>query len=772
MKGCWSLRLLTAVGLLLAGDLLSAAVYNPDVILPLSSEVVPRSEVPAAGRVRLTLQRPEQNHRPLTWVAAGQAYRLQVIARKADARLFDAFGRLVWEDFHSVGGILMPHDLVYLQNAGAYRLDVTDRFNNAWGETVWCVLPPVIETTGDGMLGATGGEQCPELLTGAGVSWRRRAGGLGDTRYPYAFKDGKPNVDALRAARDFERRLHLNPLGCLWAPIRPAQLTDAGFSAWKKWWLESYVVPLVRATKDHIHYWEIYDDASRVFGNEPQKYFELLKDTATAIRELDADAQIVGVCGPSELDGDRFYREVLRLGAVEYMDVMSLHMPCTGNRTAANPEKRFDSWFATLRNLLQECDRIDIPIWNTDASFIPAATMYTAAAYPDRIHYHDLPVPSPQEQAAVAARVLTLHNVWNVKVFLPLTPGGVNYGPAPFEFDGTPTAAVAALAAGRQMLENAVYFGNPEIHPRLHLYLFRRSESSVVAVGWLEQLRGGETADLMLVKELRNNRSFDLYGNPGTGNLSMLTFTGVPQYIHFSGQLTDAEWMQSLREGALTIGAERKIEISLLPELQPAAAVDWQHFAPVDLHTVVNFGFSDDGMGDHDGAFQDRGGCDLRMLPPGDLLSDRTPFRILDPAQNNQCGLIVLRDHGQFPAELKDLETGSTDEWKQIHLLLGCAPGTRLPPGTPVLTVNVHYGDGSSESFVLKYQEDLSDLADLRTPKQSPIGVTVPSPCRDRVTLFHKTLTLRRAGVVKTLDLVSAHGATVLVTAITGEKKP
>ena len=767
---CYAVIFTVAAGRLPA----AAAVYNPDAVIPATQPAVTKEEHGnAVPLIRLNLQRPtiKGNGTPITWLHSGQSYHLQVVARKADARLLDASGNLIWQDFHSVGGILSPHDLNYIQNSGGYRLEVTDRVNGARGEIAWCVLPPTGEVVADGMVGVSGGEWCPNLLTASGVTWRRRINGLGDTRYPNVFKNDKLDIDALRKAKDFERELHINALGCLWAPIKAEQLSDAGFPAWKKWWIESYVLPLVRATHEHIRYWEIYNEPYNVFGGEPQKYFELLKETAAALHQVDPDLQVVGMCGPSDLGGERFYREVLRLGAVEYMDVMSLHMPCWSSQPAANPEKRFGVWFATLKNMLQECGRSDIPIWNTETAVAPASTLYEFPENRRNITALQT-IPPAKDQAVVAARVAIMHYVWDVKMFFQFYRPGIYYGVSPFEFDGTPTPAVAALAATRNMLEDGVYVGNPELHSRLNFYLFRCSETLVTAVAWLNQLRAGEKAELALVKELRRNRLFDMYGNPGSENLTNLVFTGEPIYLNISGRLSDAELMQALRNSGLMIGNDAKVDISLIPGAKAANAADWARFVPIDIGPVVDCGFSDDVAGGRERDFPLYDGpCDFRLLPPGDLLINQVPFRVLDPASNEQFAALALRGSGKYflPPELKGIETGTDKPLSKIHLLWCCLQGNRSKPGAALAAVVLNYADGQTERIELKNREDVADYQEIKAPSAAKIGLQVPSSCRDCVTLFHKEIKLKRLAVVKTIDLQGLDVAIPVIVSITGE---
>ena len=736
--------------------------------------------VKPAPPLQLILQKSRRDGVVSGIALSGQEYRVELIGRNLTSPSRIAW-TLVDENSHLTerGEVtLAPGKRLHafnfkLRRNGVYRLTAATADGKVKVESVFAVFPGDSFNDVDELLGAGGIDNLKELSQRCGLRWRRRVYGVGDTRYPQAFRKDKLDEEAQRRAAELEKQQQLHPLGVLFMPLRGEQYDDRKFAVWKDRWLTHYVIPLVTATKGNIRYWEVFSEAPNYFGGAPDKYFELLRDTANAIRKIDPGLKIVGVSGPHDLSGTRFYEEVFKLGALDYMDVLSVRMTLNANRVAAAPELRLADWYAVLRNLLRDFGQPQMPIWNTETSLNPPATMFALPVDLSRINYHGLTAPPVREQAAVMGRVLTEQYAAKVKYFFQnFAPSGY-YGGNAAEFDGTPTAVTVVMAAVPRLLSGSEYVGRADGLGPVYLHFFRRNQHEAVIVGWLmPPFRADDAVTLALPPELQGNRVFDLFGNPAGVDVAALKITPEPVFIKIdTGKSSDAEIMQLLRGCKPDRGLSGRPDPALVVGLQPLGPDGWKGFAPVDLRLAANANFTDEVANDREGGFIDDGTNDLRLLPSGDYRVNGVPFRIIDPAANDRHACLVLRGNWrfQFPPGVKGVALNG--KLQNLHLLLLCNASSRAKSGDPVLTVTVNYRDGKSEKMIVRYQQDIFDCSDLRKPEHSAIGLRLPNPCRDAVTVIHKTLKPSRPETVSSLDFYGGGdtGVLTVVLAVTGE---
>ncbi|MCX7597280.1 MAG: hypothetical protein N2512_00205 [Armatimonadetes bacterium] len=136
------------------------------------------------------------------------------------------------------------------------------------------------------------------------------------------------------------------------------QYPPADLGAWAR-----YVEAVVRRYGDRVKHWEIWNEAnSGHFIGTPQQYVDVLKVGYETIKRVDPQAVVVGIAGcPIWL---HFTEEVLKLGGLEYMDVLAFH-----NYAYAPPEAyRCDALVADTVRLMEKYGR-PLPMWDTEVGF-------------------------------------------------------------------------------------------------------------------------------------------------------------------------------------------------------------------------------------------------------------------------------------------------------------------------------------------------------------------------------------------------------------------
>jgi len=129
-----------------------------------------------------------------------------------------------------------------------------------------------------------------------------------------------------------------------------------------KGWL-NFVTAIVNRYKDTINHWEIWNEPNQrnYWGAEPsgQDYGRLLKETATAIREIDQEAVIIGG-SMAGIDPD-FARDFLKEGTANLIDIISYHHYST------LPEERIHYSY-DLREVINQYNP-DIEIWQGKSGY-------------------------------------------------------------------------------------------------------------------------------------------------------------------------------------------------------------------------------------------------------------------------------------------------------------------------------------------------------------------------------------------------------------------
>ncbi|MCC6422497.1 MAG: hypothetical protein IT447_03390 [Phycisphaerales bacterium] len=744
------------------------------------------SASPSTGRLQL-------QSTPPFFITTGQTIQIPV---EFTSQTHRENGTLQWRLVNESGGseqngtIEVPGDTTQwrhvfdlkMERNGSYRLETQlTAGSDTWkDETLFSVFPPPLNRTpaADDILGASGiMENYGDIAAISGLTWNRRWCGMGDMREALSFKDGKPNVNYLDHADNWEKKRGFIPLGSLTTMTAMYQpRTDwgnpAANDAYLDAWIKNQVEPLVRQTHQHVRYWEVLNEPYYEIREHPEVYVEILKRAYTAIKSIDPALQVVGVCGPGDSIGDEWFRSVFALGAMKYMDILSFHQYCFSNQLISNPEKRFESWFDHLRQLMREYGGRELPLWNDEVSLTPPATMFTLPTYLKNIHYiKGEQSPDPREQAAVMSRLLTVHYAGNVKFFFHLFNASPDYTCVPMEYNGAPIPMAVAMGGAHRFLAGKTPIGVDRSHKRLPIYLFSGDKGEHVAVSWLQRFYPNETAQIQWPKSLNNLKACDLFANSIDHNGPI---GPEPVFFTFNSNAPGAELLAQLGNMRVDLRQPEQKDASLVGTLKAADPSDWVGYVPIDLKPYVNRGFADNVAADKIGGFTDEGTNDLSLLPSGDYKSHGVPFRIIDPNANDGKSCLVmgskLRDY--FPMHVEGIKVHHRlTKISFFHLITNGYQSNYGAQNQVIFTYVIHYTDGSQETIPVREGDNIADWWSHKDPLHARIAFEIPNPMTDRVSVFQYDWTSSKGASarVESIDIHSGDGTAIpVVLAITG----
>lgn len=739
----------------------------------------------------------EFKERKKLFVVNGQKVKLEMICGAPEDRTIKS--DIFWQLVNESGKVMrkgnftakiqdnFKHIFAFnIKRNGSYRLEVSIKNGKktAKGEALFSVFPkPLTNPPIDGILGATGvqgSQRMKDLAKICGLTWHRRHCGESDTRYKRIIQNGKLNLPYLHPGKILDKKFKLNTLGSFFLSVSGQKRDNLNwqkdFNKWLDVWLNTYVIPLVKTTKGYIRYWEVGNEPYYEFRKYPELYVKILEKTYQAVKKIDPKIKIVGICGPPGCIGEQWYLDTFKLGALKYMDVLSFHQYCFSNRLISNPEKGFLNWFGVLRSMLKKYGKPNMPIWNSETSVSPPATMYTLPQHLKRVRYlSGHKSPDNRQQSAVMARILTIHYAHNIKYIFHLFGANSTYTCHPSEFDGSPCAMSVSMATANRLLEGKKSSGNIKLNDRIKAYSFSNANKKHVVVFWLQQLYPNDSAILKLATPLRKNDVYDIFKNKTRSDASVLTIAPEPIYVVFDKTMDAGKFKSLLRSSKLTM--QKGTKSQTVGDLKKATDADWVGFYPINLKPYVNRGFSDDKAGDKKGGFTDEGNNDLRGLRGGDFVANSIPFTIINPKQNKGKSCIVLgsKIREYFPKEIKNIKVGSEKRGKRLtklHFLHLCT-NAYLGRGKTLFTYVVHYADGTTEKIKAVEGKNIADWYNRKDLPQAKAVLHMPNLHTDEVNLFHYEWSISHPkgahARIVSIDIIgSNNGPIPVIVAITG----
>ena len=303
-----------------------------------------------------------------------------------------------------------------------------------------------------------------------------------------------------------------------------------------------YVKQIVTRYKGKIDAYEVLNEAciGTITQEKAEAYFQLLKETYKLIKSIDPKAVVVGIDGSTSLDP---YYKLIRLGVLDYLDVVAAHyvIPLTrtpdyGRRTTYTPK-----WYDALREVMRKYGGKEKPIWDSEDHMWLDANFYEKT-YP---YYgtRDIDADWKSILPGTSNYVETTNRI--VKLYLANISKGVKcfyftgFHPIPLwwsllEEDITPTPAAVAYAVMANLLDGAAC-QRIIVTPNLQGFVFKREDDKVITAFFGYNLEGEKDARLHLPIPKDKLQLINIMGNErtisGGKNETILSLSDEPGYI-------------------------------------------------------------------------------------------------------------------------------------------------------------------------------------------------------------------------------------------------
>ncbi len=378
-----------------------------------------------------------------------------------DVRLDIRGGGLILKTFWSSFAVLGP------------RIQIMDVENSPFGlcgGALFHMDPPQIKTLGKRRLAQ---------IQRIGAAWGRNDiwwGQVEPARGQWEFSKADSVVSMFR-------RHEINLLGILcystdWMNGQ-SPVTDDQIAAFA-----NYAARMARRYEGRVSCWEVWNEpnAAPFWTPTPRAadYVRLLKATYQAVKQVSPDIRIVGM-STKGVDLD-FIEECLRLGAGEYLDILSVHPFQDQPPTERTGETELEK-IGALRALMDAngCNR---PIWITDCGWP------TVGDITERL----------QAEYLVKFYVSTLSGGLVQKIFwFNLTDWGGRFSPSGGHFglshiDHTPKPSLTAYYTMLEMLSDYTMLSRVELPDNFEGYDFTFQDGRRVRVIW----NNGAPADMII----------------------------------------------------------------------------------------------------------------------------------------------------------------------------------------------------------------------------------------------------------------------------------
>lgn len=204
------------------------------------------------------------------------------------------------------------------------------------------------------------------------------------------------------------------------------------------------------------------------------------------------------------------------------------------------------------------------------------------------------------------------------------------------------------------------------------------------------------------------------------------------------------------------------------PWILPATEfkVEKKRMVQINLAPYANRGFSDEVAGDGLGGWIDSGRDDMRVIPVGEREFAGVPFRIINPASNNDKSCLVLRgkDNAPFPDKIQGISVNQTfSRLFFLHALAWPQPGV-------VGEYRINYEDGTSVVVPLISGQNIGNWKIDSALPQAFLAFEAENLLGNRVGLWlfcwENPKPERK---ISTIDFVSNQQAVLILVAISGE---
>lgn len=278
---------------------------------------------------------------------------------------------------------------------------------------------------------------------------------------------GKVNENAFKQEMDFEKEAGLKVMFCLhlFSPSWAEKVPD------KKWLMKDmsiwadYCKMMVRKYKDEVVAWEIENEPNAGGLIAADEYVEFLKVGYQAIKEVDPQSVVVGLCGcPGFLNWNE---AVYKAGGAKFFDVLALHNYTAFPISAHRQERHIERAIEQLKQYRGEL----VPVWNSETGFIQVTRVngrpMTEDVFTRRYAAKIVVTPGkppmlPGFQPVLLERTAACWQIQSIMLDLGagcakyfMLAGGSHYYPVFNESDGQPAEYGVATAAAASALMNS-----------------------------------------------------------------------------------------------------------------------------------------------------------------------------------------------------------------------------------------------------------------------------------------------------------------------------
>jgi len=347
----------------------------------------------------------------------------------------------------------------------------------------------------------------PRLAAQMGIRWTRMWGGNISNAALWRTVEPEPGKFEWRDEQvAMARDQNLNLLGLLGSPLPksieqdPTVWDDDDLKAWSR-----YVSETVSHYKQHIKYWEIWNEPYFIFKMDGKPYVRVLRAAYEAAKEADPDCVVVGTCGPPW--STDWFESVFEAGGLQYQDIVSAHLyPPNGGHNPLDYDETFRSFVGQIRELMVEHGGVK-ELWDTEAGMTPA-TNFNRSLRPRYFRGFGTPVPV-EAMTDMSARLYAAHQAEGVRFFYYLLHGSFEYDSGLCENNGDPLPAAASIAVAASLIDGGEFVGMAGNGPA-RAYGFRRGGEGVIAV-WGVGLAGRKTE---LRADISPRQVLNVMGNP------------------------------------------------------------------------------------------------------------------------------------------------------------------------------------------------------------------------------------------------------------------
>ena len=437
---------------------------------------------------------------------------------------------------------------------------------------------------------------------------------------------------------------------------------------------ENYIKTVAQRYKGKIKSYEIWNEPDcgpSHFDGTPEEYVKMLQIAYQTIKTVDPSIEVVGGGGLHWQVLQNFPTEIFKLGALKYMDSLSVHWKTKPGEDVMEGL----SWFRDFKALMKKYGE-EKPIINSEGG------IWSATYYSD-LDFNELPPTDNrdpaytqyQEGANTFVKALSIMQSEGVKRYYSYWLRGdgnmrnkanadliyfsdnlLDWGNAPFTHSPKPMAIAYAF--------HAYIFAKMKFNKRLTindvLWCFTYSDDKKSAATLWAQTEKSNEINISLNLPVAQTQIYNLMlgsrqVKTRESDALLLSLSSEPVYLIYQGSCADIEKAFINLHADKDISAPLAIdELSLVMKnikgfalAREARESDWRI---IDIRAFCNMCFLDNEAADGKGGWTDEGPLNnMDGIKLGKRQEYQIPFEIIDPQKNNDKSCMVLQSTKTSP---------------------------------------------------------------------------------------------------------------------------